>query len=317
MWDLFICWFIGSFYFSQEVWPSRYKWPITLCVSVVSEILPSSSCVKILSLIRCSCDSQGNPRPSLVWELAGEPVNHSAEIPIREVPLGSAGMRSLITLYRLDEDMPSLVCLSVNSLGSDRFVFNVSSSETQLGRGIYRMLHLCQTFLLYHMPLSGFSDWYGLCELFRPPYGVSFDRLCSGSTGDAAGVCPTLTILLQVRHTAETTPAANALNTALLPGHFGFKMRQKHIMRLTGDQAGSQFQWEGLIISDCTYNSDFYVDCRKKKGSHSPDKGLVDTSDILVTNEVSLCPCTHDHVYVMIILSVIAVCVDRNSSGWV
>lgn len=113
------------------------KKPITFSVSVAPEILPSSRCVKILSQIRCSCDSQGNPPPSLVWELAGEPVNHSADIPIREVPLGSVGLRSLITLYRLGEDMPSLVCLSISSLGSDNFTFNVSSSETQLGRGCF------------------------------------------------------------------------------------------------------------------------------------------------------------------------------------
>ncbi|KAE8289105.1 Sialoadhesin Sialic acid-binding Ig-like lectin 1 [Larimichthys crocea] len=107
--------------------------PASLDVTFAPDILPSSRCIKILSQIRCYCDSQGNPLPSLVWELAGEPVNHSADIPIREVPQGSVGMRSCITLYHLDGDMPSLVCLSMNSLGSERFVFNVSASETQLG----------------------------------------------------------------------------------------------------------------------------------------------------------------------------------------
>uniref|UniRef100_A0A3P8S0F6 Ig-like domain-containing protein n=1 Tax=Amphiprion percula TaxID=161767 RepID=A0A3P8S0F6_AMPPE len=116
-----------------------------LSVSVAPEILPSSRCVKILSQVRCSCDSQGNPLPSLGWQLAGEPVNHSADIPIREVALGSMTLRSLITLYRLEEDMPSLVCLSVNSLGDDSLAFNVSSSETQLGRGLCKMLHLYST----------------------------------------------------------------------------------------------------------------------------------------------------------------------------
>lgn len=104
-----------------------------LSLAVAPEILPSSRCVNILSQIRCSCDSQGNPPPFLVWELAGEPVNHSADIPIREVPLGNMRMTSLITMYHWQEDMPSLVCLSTNSLGSDSLRFNVSSSETQLG----------------------------------------------------------------------------------------------------------------------------------------------------------------------------------------
>uniref|UniRef100_A0A8C6LX68 Ig-like domain-containing protein n=1 Tax=Nothobranchius furzeri TaxID=105023 RepID=A0A8C6LX68_NOTFU len=90
-------------------------------VSVPPEILPSSGCLKILSWFRCYCKSQGNPLPSLVWELAGEPVNHSAEIPIREVTMGQGTIRSLISLYHLNEDMPTLVCLSSNSLGSDIF----------------------------------------------------------------------------------------------------------------------------------------------------------------------------------------------------
>ncbi|XP_070768791.1 myelin-associated glycoprotein-like [Enoplosus armatus] len=167
---------------------AEYSEPASLDVTFVSEILPSSRCVKILSLIRCSCDSQGNPPPSLVWELAGEPVNHSAEIPIREVPLGSFGMRSLITLYRLDEDMPSLVCLSINSLGSDSFAFNMSSSETQLG------LHAVSLLI-----------------------------------GSAAGALGMLLVCVP------------------------------------------------LLL--------FF--CRERKGSHSPDKGLVDTSDFLVTNETN------------------------------
>ncbi|KAI3361278.1 hypothetical protein L3Q82_013457, partial [Scortum barcoo] len=139
---------------------TEYSESISIDVTFAPEILPSSRCVKILSQIRCSCDSQGNPPPSLVWELAGEPVNHSADIPIREVPLGSMSMRSLITLYRPDKDMPSLVCLSINSLGSDSFAFNVSSSETQLGlhavslligsaAGALGMLLVCVPLLLF------------------------------------------------------------------------------------------------------------------------------------------------------------------------
>ncbi|XP_031169772.2 myelin-associated glycoprotein-like [Sander lucioperca] len=139
---------------------AEYSEPASIDVTFAPEILPSSRCVKILSLIRCSCDSQGNPRPSLLWELAGEPVNHSAAIPIREVPLGSVSMRSLITLYHLDDDMPSVVCLSINSLGSDSFAFNVSSSETQLGLhalslligsavGALGMLLVCVPLLLF------------------------------------------------------------------------------------------------------------------------------------------------------------------------
>ncbi|PWA20613.1 hypothetical protein CCH79_00011569 [Gambusia affinis] len=104
------------------------------------EILPSSLCVRILSQFRCSCDSQGNPLPSLVWELAGEPVNHSADIPVREIIMGHGTMRSVITLYRLSADMPTLVCISRNSLGSDSLAYNVSSSETQLAVQVVSLL---------------------------------------------------------------------------------------------------------------------------------------------------------------------------------
>lgn len=74
-----------------------------------------------------------------------------------------------------------------------------------------------------------------------------------------------------------------------------------------GDQAGLQFQFATMTtLNNTKYDHDMSVHitmtssvgCRKRKGSISADKGLVDTSDILVTNEVSLCPCTHLHVYV-------------------
>lgn len=67
-------------------------------------------------------------------------------------------MRSVITLYRLDEHMPSLVCVSINSLGSDTVVFNVTASETQLGRGMFEVLLLYLAFLLCALPLLGLTD---------------------------------------------------------------------------------------------------------------------------------------------------------------
>uniref|UniRef100_A0A3B5LHH2 Ig-like domain-containing protein n=1 Tax=Xiphophorus couchianus TaxID=32473 RepID=A0A3B5LHH2_9TELE len=107
---------------------SQYSELVT--VDVLSNHILSSL---ILSQLRCSCNSQGNPLPSLVWELAGEPVNHSADIPVREIIMGHGTMRSVITLYHMNADMPTLVCSSRNSLGSDSLAYNVSSSETQLG----------------------------------------------------------------------------------------------------------------------------------------------------------------------------------------
>ncbi|KAM3614135.1 uncharacterized protein V6R79_010629 [Siganus canaliculatus] len=125
---------------ARNVHGSTCSEPVSLDVTFAPEILPSSSCVRILSQVRCSCESQGNPLPSLLWELAGDLVNHSADIPIREFRLEGVDMRSRITLYHVNDNVPSLVCISTNTLGSDSFTFNVSSSETQLGIHIDSLL---------------------------------------------------------------------------------------------------------------------------------------------------------------------------------
>ncbi|XP_041844725.1 Schwann cell myelin protein-like isoform X2 [Melanotaenia boesemani] len=111
---------------------AEYSGPAIIDITFAAEILPSSRCVKILSQFRCFCYSLGNPLPSLLWEFAGELVNHSADNSIREIILGSGDIRSVITFYHRDEDVPSLACLSSNSLGSDSLTFNLSSIETQL-----------------------------------------------------------------------------------------------------------------------------------------------------------------------------------------
>ncbi|KAM3873033.1 myelin-associated glycoprotein-like [Diretmus argenteus] len=163
---------------------------VSIEVTFPPEILLSSRCVRVLSQIRCSCESQGNPTPSLEWVLDGEPVNHSADIPIREVVVGSMSLRSLITVPHVEgEEKPPLVCLSINSEGFDRMEFNMSTTETQ--------------------PVIGLH---------------SIALLIGSATG--AGVTMLLCALLQL----------------------------------------------------CF--------CKKRKGSLSPGRRLVDTSDILVSNEI-------------------------------
>lgn len=149
------------------------------CDSVPPEILPSSRCSKILSWFRCSCFSQGNPLPSLVWELAGEPVSHSADILIRELIIKPKTIKSLITLHHMNEDMPSPVCLSNNALGSDSLAFNISSSENPLGKTLCNTLY-SYTFsslisLSYSCGLGGFS-------------GLHAESLLIGSAAGAVGM---------------------------------------------------------------------------------------------------------------------------------
>ncbi|CAB1333494.1 unnamed protein product [Coregonus sp. 'balchen'] len=108
----------------------------SLTASFASEILNTSRCIRIsaTSQIRCSCDSHGNPAPTLVWQLAGESVNHSTNTIIREEPMGRAGLRTSLTIRQSqEEEIPSLVCLSTNSDGFDSFSFNLTSMKTYEG----------------------------------------------------------------------------------------------------------------------------------------------------------------------------------------
>lgn len=169
--------------------------------------------MKILSQVRCACDGRGNPLPSLAWEIAGEPVNHSSDVPVKEVPLGKASVRSLITLHGLDEDPPPLVCRSVNPLGADSFVFNVSASQTQLGDDISRKLYVNFVSLL---PVVSLHDCCDLRGHLRPPFCVPAHRLWRRSAGHAAAVRPAAALLLQVRHEKKAVAGYQAADFFLL-----------------------------------------------------------------------------------------------------
>ncbi|KAJ7985355.1 hypothetical protein DPEC_G00351210 [Dallia pectoralis] len=109
--------------------------------TVASEIL-NSRCIRIAatSQIQCFCECRGNPTPTLVWRLVGEAVNHSSNTVIREEPMGILGLRSSITIRQSQEDeIPTLVCLSSNSGGSDIFSFNLTSLETYEGFRAYSL----------------------------------------------------------------------------------------------------------------------------------------------------------------------------------
>ncbi|XP_064801562.1 myelin-associated glycoprotein-like isoform X1 [Oncorhynchus masou masou] len=121
---------------AQNVHGLQTSEAISIDVTFASEILNTSHCIRIsaASQIRCFCDSYGNPAPTLVWQLAGESVNHSTNTIIREEPMGRAGLRSSLTIHQSQEEkIRSLVCLSSNSVAFNSFSFDLTSMKTSEG----------------------------------------------------------------------------------------------------------------------------------------------------------------------------------------
>ncbi|XP_047455186.1 B-cell receptor CD22-like isoform X2 [Mugil cephalus] len=94
------------------------------------QILASSHCTKTESQINCSCETVGNPSPTLHWYLDGRPVNQSGEVLISSGSLNGTGLRSFITVNQLKErNLSTLFCHSFNSLGSARQQLYVAESQ--------------------------------------------------------------------------------------------------------------------------------------------------------------------------------------------
>ncbi|XP_047455184.1 myelin-associated glycoprotein-like [Mugil cephalus] len=103
-----------------------------LTVSFPPQILASSHCTKTESQVNCSCETVGNPSPTLHWHLDGRPVNQSGEVLISSGSLNGTGLRSFITVNKLkDRSLSTLFCHSFNSLGSARQQFCVNTPEDQ------------------------------------------------------------------------------------------------------------------------------------------------------------------------------------------
>ncbi|XP_029535743.1 sialoadhesin-like [Oncorhynchus nerka] len=128
---------------AQNVHGLQNSEAINIDVTFASEIQNTSRCIRIsaTSQIRCFCDIFGNPAPTVVWQLAGESVNHSTNTIIREEPMGLAGLRSSLTIRQSqEEEIPSLICLSSNIDGFDSFSFNLTSMETYEGFHLISLL---------------------------------------------------------------------------------------------------------------------------------------------------------------------------------
>ncbi|KAM8734551.1 uncharacterized protein AB9X84_023325 [Acanthopagrus schlegelii] len=90
---------------------------LTLNVSFAPQILSSFDCIQTADQLNCSCETVGNPPPALQWYLNGLPVNHSDGFAVSSEPLNVSGLRSIITVNKLQSDL-RLSCHSSNSVGS-------------------------------------------------------------------------------------------------------------------------------------------------------------------------------------------------------
>ncbi|KAM9391530.1 uncharacterized protein KZ484_003026 [Pholidichthys leucotaenia] len=95
------------------------------------QILPSSDCSKVRDQFNCSCGVMGNPSSRVLWYLDGLPVNQSDMFQILNETLNATAWRSIIIVKRPQEtDLSTLVCSSVNDVGSVRERFCVNNLQT-------------------------------------------------------------------------------------------------------------------------------------------------------------------------------------------
>uniref|UniRef100_A0A3Q0R4H3 Ig-like domain-containing protein n=1 Tax=Amphilophus citrinellus TaxID=61819 RepID=A0A3Q0R4H3_AMPCI len=103
---------------------------LSLSMTVPPQILLSSACSTTTSQVNCSCETVGNPSPTLQWYLNGLPVNQSGTLEILSETLNSTALRSFFTLNQPHmRDLSTVLCRSFNSLGSASQQFCVSSLQ--------------------------------------------------------------------------------------------------------------------------------------------------------------------------------------------
>ncbi|XP_044064297.1 B-cell receptor CD22-like [Siniperca chuatsi] len=100
-----------------------------------------SDCTTAAGQLNCSCETVGNPSPTLQWYLNELPVNHSDRFAVSNEPLNDTGLRSIITVNQpLERDLSTLRCCSSNSLGSAFQQFYVYVLEPQTSAESHVML---------------------------------------------------------------------------------------------------------------------------------------------------------------------------------
>uniref|UniRef100_A0A3P9L888 Ig-like domain-containing protein n=1 Tax=Oryzias latipes TaxID=8090 RepID=A0A3P9L888_ORYLA len=100
---------------------------LTAAVKFPPWIRPFSNCTKAGNQINCSCETEGNPAPTLSWSLNGKTINQSDTIEINTDSPNSTYLRSSIILsLSQKKDFSALICFSLNSLGSTEHQFSLN-----------------------------------------------------------------------------------------------------------------------------------------------------------------------------------------------
>ncbi|XP_035273208.1 sialic acid-binding Ig-like lectin 10 [Anguilla anguilla] len=106
------------------------------------QISGSGSCSRTAAEISCSCESRGNPSPSMEWRVSGLRVINSTDRVIREEQLGNTGLRSSLTMRQSQGDTPTLLCISTNTLGSSSLQLHLPSPQQHSGLHCNPLLHI-------------------------------------------------------------------------------------------------------------------------------------------------------------------------------
>ncbi|XP_045901999.1 myelin-associated glycoprotein-like isoform X2 [Micropterus dolomieu] len=108
---------------------------LTADILFAPQILPSTDCTKSAGQFNCSCESVGNPSPTLQWYLDGLSVNESDKFAIRNETVNDTSLRSFITVSQPQGWIRStLLCSSSSFLGSvtQRFYVYVLQPQTSV-----------------------------------------------------------------------------------------------------------------------------------------------------------------------------------------
>ncbi|KAJ8332972.1 hypothetical protein SKAU_G00418680 [Synaphobranchus kaupii] len=110
---------------------------VQLEIVYMPQISGSGSCNRTAAEISCSCESRGNPSPSMEWRVSGLRVTNSTDRVISEEQLGNTGLRSSLTMRHSQGDTPTVLCLSTNTLGSSSLRLLVPSPQQHWGKRVH------------------------------------------------------------------------------------------------------------------------------------------------------------------------------------